>query len=111
MEVACLFMGCAGNNRAKRGGGERKENKCWVCRKKMEQETRYHHMFGYIQTATPRGTMMMVGGEVVVEREDETREVVGRVGTKYREVVGPVVLSLLSLGGDRYPLFLVTLDS
>lgn len=23
--------------------------------KKMEQETRYHHMFGYIQTATPRG--------------------------------------------------------
>lgn len=41
---------------------------------KMEQETRCHHMFGSIQTATPRETMMMAGGEVVVEGEDETRD-------------------------------------
>lgn len=52
----------------------------------------------------------MVGGEVVVEREDETREVVGRVGTKYREVVGPSNPVFVVLG-RRYPLFLVTLDS
>lgn len=32
---------------------------------KMEQETRCHHMLGFIQTATPRERMMMAGGEVV----------------------------------------------
>lgn len=42
--------------------------------KKMEQETRCHHMFGSIQTATPRETMVMAGGwGGGVEGEDETR--------------------------------------
>lgn len=36
--------------------------------KKMEQETRCHHMFGSIQTATPRETMVMAGGEVVSKK-------------------------------------------
>lgn len=47
---------------------------------KMEQETRCHHMFGSIQTATPRETMMMAGGEVVVEGEKMRRETSGGPG-------------------------------
>lgn len=70
-------MGCAGNNRAKRRKGMGR--KYWICRKKMEQETRYHHMFGYIQTATPRETMMVAGGEVV-SKEKMRRETGGGPG-------------------------------
>jgi hypothetical protein len=45
--------------------------------KKMEQETRYHHMFGYIQTATPRGDRKDGRWGGGVEGEDETSEVGG----------------------------------
>lgn len=47
--------------------------------KKMEQETRCHHMFGSIQTATPRETMVMAGGEVV-SKEKMRREAGGGPG-------------------------------
>lgn len=60
--------------------------------KKMEQETKMSpHVWIYLDRNSKR-TMMMVGGEECgVEGGDETRDrLVGRVGTKYREVEGLV---------------------
>lgn len=43
---------------------------------------------------------MMAGGEVVSKEKMRRERLVGRVGTKYREVVGPSGLVFVVLGGD-----------